>query len=96
MVKKTSWKVAIQSQQDQRDPIVPQIDPQSLEIYRSIGKAKNGFAVAKLEDECMFRLWNFIELPASASKPDHPVLFFTARAVEGSFTGPDHQSFFLK
>jgi hypothetical protein len=41
----------LDTQNSQRQSIVEQIDAQNLEIYRSIRAAKNGYAVARLEDD---------------------------------------------
>lgn len=48
---KNQQENTINSQNDQRQSIITQIDAQSLEIYGSIRQAKNGFAVARLEDD---------------------------------------------
>lgn len=41
----------INSQTSQKQSIIDQIDVENLEIYQSIRAAKNGYAVAKLEDD---------------------------------------------
>jgi len=42
---------SINSQTSQKQSIIDQIDVENLEIYQSIRAAKNGYAVAKLEDD---------------------------------------------
>jgi hypothetical protein len=48
---KNQLENTIDSQNDQRQSIVGQIDTQALEIYRSMRESKSGFAVARLEDD---------------------------------------------
>ena len=48
---KNQLENTIDSQNDQRQSIVGQIDTQALEIYKSMRESKSGYAVARLEDD---------------------------------------------
>jgi hypothetical protein len=48
---KNQLENTIDSQNEQRQSIVGQIDTQTLEIYRSMRESKSGYAVARLEDD---------------------------------------------
>ena len=49
---KNNLENSIQTLHVKRDSILPQIDKNSLEIYDSLRKSKNGYAIAGLQDSC--------------------------------------------